>query len=226
MLVLALILFSSYHSSVRALDFVAPDWHAFTWKKAVEKEGILIETSTFNNSDFTAVKSSMRVKARLNDIANLVLFIDGCHDKSTVCAKIENIRHIDQQNYYQYVVSKFPWPLKKRDMFLKIRVHQEANTGVITVQGKSYQDDYVSKKRYIRINDMDLQWKVIPQKAGEVLIEHYIHSDPGGIIPAWLFNDAVTSTPLATLGNIKRLLSLPKYQQKNLSFISEPPAEK
>lgn len=208
-------------NSVVAVEFTAPNWQAFSWKKIVEKKGVVIETAKFNQSRFTAVKSSMLVDARLNDVTNLVLFIDGCHEKSTVCDKIENIGSIDQQNYYQYVVSKFPWPLKKRDMFLKIRVQQEKISGIITVQGRSYQDGYGLNNRYIRIKDMDLQWKLIPQKQGGVLIEHYIHSDPGGIIPAWLFNDAVSSIPLATLGNIKRLLNLPKYQQRDVPFIVE-----
>ncbi len=219
--VFILVLLNIYSTSLLAIDSTTPDWQAFPWKKLVEKQGIMIEASQFGNSKFTAVKSSMLVKARLNDVANLVLFVDGCHEKSTVCERIEKVRFIDQTNYYQYVVSKFPWPLKKRDIFLKIRIHQEKNTGIVIVKGKSYQDEYVKNKRYIRINDMDLQWKLIPQNGGGVLIEHYIHSDPGGAIPAWLFNDAVTSTPLATLGNIKRLLSLPKYQNRDVAFIEE-----
>ena len=214
-------LWSLNHSSALAMDFVAPEWQTLQCKKIVEKKGITIETSQFNESNFKAVKSSMIVKARLNDVANLVLFVDGCDEQSTVCKKIEKVRFIDQQNYYQYVVSKFPWPLKRRDIFLKIRINQEDTTGIVTVQGKSYHDDYVKNKRYVRINNMDLQWKLTPQKGGGILIEHYIHSDPAGVIPAWLFNDAVTSVPLATFGNIKRLLTLPKYQQRDVPFIEE-----
>lgn len=204
------------------IDFIAPNWLGFSWEKIVEKNGIVIETAGFKGSKFTAVKSTMRIDARLNDVANLVLFIDGCHEKSTVCEKIKKINFIDSRHYSQYVLSKFPWPLKKRDMFLKIRIHQEKKSGIVTVQGKAYQNEDLNNTRYIRINDMDIQWRLIPQKEGKVLIEHYIHSNPGGIIPAWIFNDAVTSTPLATLGNIKRILSLPKYQQRDVPFIFEP----
>ena len=68
---------------------------------------------------------------------------------------------------------------------------------------------------------MNVQWKITPLHNGLVLIEHFSHSDPSGRVPAWVFNDAVASTPLKTLGNIRRLLALPKYQHRQIPFIKE-----
>ena len=195
-------------------------WQSLNWSELLKENEISIATAKVENSNFVAVKSSMQVNARLNDIAALILFMDGCHEGSTVCDKIEKTESQDLQNYFQYVVSKFPWPLKKRDIFLKIQVKQNEQ-GIITVDGRAFPDKLPENKRYVRIKKMDLQWKITPRTNGQVLIEHYIHSNPSGRIPAFLFNDAVASTPLGTLGNIKRLLALEKYQKRDIVFIDE-----
>ncbi len=200
--------------------FSAMDWQSLEWSELLTENGISIATAKREGSDFVAVKSSMRVEARLNDIAALVLFVDGCHEGTTVCEKIEKKESRDPQHYFQYVVSKFPWPLRKRDIFLRISVDQDTQ-GVIRVDGKAFPDKFPENKHYVRIKTMDLQWKITPEANGVVLIEHFIHSNPSGRVPAFLFNDAVASTPLKTLANIKRLLSLEKYQQRNIAFIQE-----
>jgi hypothetical protein len=196
------------------------DWPSLQWKELIDESEITIATAKLEYSSFVAVKSSMRVKARLNDIAALVLFVDGCHEGSTVCESIEKMSFQDPKNYFQYVVSKFPWPLKKRDIFLKINVNQD-NKGVITVTGKSIADKFPENSDYVRIRQMSLEWKVTPESEGQVLIEHFIHSDPSGRIPAWLFNEAVVSTPLKTLSNIKRLLAIENDHIVNIDFINE-----
>jgi len=190
------------------------------WELRSDKQGVKVQTSNYPNSNFLAVKTSMKVDARLQDITNLVLLNDGCHEGSSTCESVSKVREISPQNYYQYVVSNFPWPLRNRDMLLHVQVRQDEQGNVI-INGYSDPEKYALQEKLVRIKQMQVLWLLTPLNDGQVMIEHFIHSDPEGNIFSWVFNDAIDKVPLETFQNIRRLLEIPKYQNRSLSYINE-----
>ena len=62
---------------------------------------------------------------------------------------------------------------------------------------------------------------ITPIAKGRIKVEYTIRLDPGGDLPAWLFNLFVTKGPAESFENLKLQLNKPQYTNVHLPFITE-----
>jgi hypothetical protein len=82
--------------------------------------------------------------------------------------------------------------------------------------------DYVpEKKDIVRVKHSEGKWIITPESNGYLRVEYTLRTDPGGDIPAWLFNMFVTRGPLESFEKLQQQIKKPAYDKVNLPFITD-----
>jgi len=98
---------------------------------------------------------------------------------------------------------------------------QDKDSGIVYTTSKASADKYPSKENFIRIRSFDSSYKLTPIEGGIIEIEYYMRVDPGGILPNWLINLAVTKGPINTIKSLFELIETQKYRDSQVSNIIE-----
>jgi len=132
-----------------------------------------------------------------------------------------NLKKAKTTFMFYYSIADFPWPLFDRDAIFTTHFYQDKETGIV------YGSSFCSKeakplvKGLVRIETTDVTTIVEPLGNGMVKIDQRIRTDPGGNIPAWVVNMALTAGPFQNYENMKEYIKKPKYRDAELSYINE-----
>ncbi|MFC2176558.1 hypothetical protein ACFLR1_06285, partial [Bacteroidota bacterium] len=89
----------------------------------------------------------------------------------------------------------------------------------VTVAATMVNGKYPVQEDFVRLTKGGGSWKFKRIDANHTALEYYYLGDPGGTVPGWLANTAVTDSPFQMLLNLHKLVKLERYQGKNFSFI-------
>lgn len=100
----------------------------------------------------------------------------------------------------------FPFPVKDRELTVSSRQWM--------VDGTFYSKSSAVKSgdqsdNYTPIEHFESSWEVKESKRGLLDIVYEVTTEPGGEIPAWLYNMAVYQGPFQTMKNLKELVEEP-----------------
>jgi hypothetical protein len=90
---------------------------------------------------------------------------------------------------------------------------RQKENGVIEIQSHAVKGLIVNNPKRVRILNMQSTWRLTPEKTGGVKIELWGQGDPGGYLPAVLFNYNVPSGPALTLKFFRQMLVRDKYNE-------------
>lgn len=187
-------------------DLTEYDWIQYEWLTLKQQEGVSLATTKIPNSKFLAIKTQMVVKSDLASVLAETLDVDSFPLWVKYCVEAKVI-HRDQSksSFTQYTVSRPPWPLKRRDVLMDVRI-QYQDTEKIIITGKVSDREYPKPKGTVRIDNVRAVWKFTLLDDGIVNVENFIHADPGGVIPAWLNNRLMVNSPLKTFIALRKRL--------------------
>lgn len=181
------------------------------WKLVEEKEGIKVYTRNPSNSDFKEI----RIKANFEgDIDSFLHKLNTPYSYTQwvyKCTEGKMLEQIDSQEFYYYTVSNMPFPVKDRDMV--VRCKQWKDTKGIFYSSSTAAPNFIpNKKDLVRIPYFKSEWKITPLPDKEILVDYTALADPGGSLPAWIVNLAVTTGPLKTMQQLIKSVNckLPK----------------
>ncbi|HXB95523.1 MAG TPA: START domain-containing protein, partial [Puia sp.] len=191
------------------------------WALKNDKDGIKVYTRTFPDSKFKAIRVELELETTLSRMVAVLLDVNSGADwiygtKSSVLLK-----KVSPTELYYYSEVNIPWPFDNRDFIARLRVTQDSVTKVVTIDGPTVADYLPPKKDIVRVTQSEGKWVITPVGKDHVRIEYTLRTDPGGDIPAWLFNLFVTKGPTESFGNLKEQLKKPTYAQVHLPFIVE-----
>ena len=168
------------------------------WKLVREDEGINVfsrigETSSIKEIRITcSVKSSMEhLESFLSDVPKYADWVYKC-DTSLLLKQISNTEII------YYITLNFPFPMTDRDLVIHSK-HSIDSLGVYRSHSKASTEFPTEASDFIRISQFESTWEITPQSEGNLFIDYFAHSDPGGDIPAWLINMAIDQGPYNTM---------------------------
>lgn len=190
-----------------------------SWQLAVEKEGIKVYTSTVAGSKIKAIKVQCQLQARASDVVALLLDVESAPDWIYHTKSCQLIRRVSPSELYYHSEVSLPWPAENRDFVAHLKVTQNAQSKVITIDGPSVGGMVPVSKGVVRVKDSKGKWVLTPQAVNRVAVEYTLHVDPGGAIPTWLINMFATQGPLDIIKQMKVQLKKPKYQGNHLPFI-------
>ena len=191
-----------------------------SWKLKKDIEGIKVYLRASKSSALKELKTVTRYKASLTSIVQLVSDKESYPKWVYGCSKSYYLKRIKDNESYHYQETDTPWPLSNRDLIVHNIVLQDSATRVVTIQSTGYPDYIPQKQGIVRVPHFHAYWKFTPLPKNEVEAEYVMSLDPGGEIPDWVVNLAVSEGPVKTLKNMQELLSHDR-SHKNLSYIKD-----
>ena len=131
------------------------------------------------------------------------------------------VEEIDDNNWKYYNYTDTPWPVSNRDYYTSVILIQNEIDYSITITSVAIPDYEPEIDGCVRISYIESVWVFNPIGNGSVHISFELEVDPGGNIPAWLINFAVSKGPYNTMIGLIKELNAEKYQDVHLDYIDE-----
>ncbi len=185
-----------------------------------ETEGIKIYVRPSQHSNLKELKTVTRYKTSLSNLVALIADKESYPKWVYGCSKSYILKRVKENETYHYQQTDTPWPLSNRDMVVHNIVLQDSVSKVVTIKSKGYPEYIPHNASVVRVPEFSAYWKFTPLPNDEVEVEYFMSLDPGGEIPDWVVNIAVSEGPVKTLKNMEALLR--RYNlHKNLSYIKD-----
>jgi hypothetical protein len=180
------------------------DLKAQKWEFAKEKDGIKIYTRKEDGGTLKSFKGAAVLHTEMNKVCALLGNAKSFDwwDKDITEIKVLSF---DPGKYIQYyLVYDVPWPLSDRDLVVDARITVDPVSGAETILAKPLSNVIPEKPDLIRIKKYWQKWTVTPMATGivQVTLEGFV--DPGGSVPAWLYNMVITETPLKVIREVRK----------------------
>ncbi|MCX6249592.1 MAG: START domain-containing protein [Bacteroidetes bacterium] len=177
--------------------------YAQSWEFIKEKDGIRIYTRPEANSSLKSFKGeatlhtqTAKVFELLGNVTNTSWWDENVKDlKVLAYDKDKLIRY--------YLVYHVPWPLEDRDLCVESRITTDPVTGIRIIFAQPLLNTVPEKPDKIRIKKYWQKWTVEPlgNNLVHVTLEGFV--DPGGFVPAWLYNMVITDAPLKVIHGVQ-----------------------
>ncbi len=175
------------------------------WALEKREDGITIYTRQADDLLYKEFKAEMTVNASAEKVLDILLDADNFKNWMPGCRNSRLITKLEDNQQYNYVESRFPFPFENRDMVYKTAYTTSGDTEQITmVANPGYIEEY---KNITRIKIINGKWEVIPQGGDKVLIRHQLYMEPGGSIPVWLVNLKIADHPYDTFKNLREFIN-------------------
>lgn len=191
------------------------------WKLKNEKDGIKVYVGAVPDSKFKAIKVDCELNTTLSQLVKVLLDVKTCPEWVDHTKSCTLIKQVSPSELYYYSEINIPWPAQNRDFVAHLKVHQNPETKVVTVDGPAVDGFVPEKDGIVRVHSSKGLWILTPVKKGWVKVAYTLQTDPGGAIPAWLVNMLVASGPMKSFQALKLQLKKPGYQHTELSFIKD-----
>lgn len=172
------------------------------WEFVKEKEGVRIYTRKEQNTAVKSFKGEAMLHRKYENVINLV---GNPHNQDWWADDIKGLRVLlfEKDRHVQYyLIYDVPWPLSDRDLVVDAIMSTDPVTGARSVEAKAIPDALPEKPGLVRIRNYWQKWTITPVKPGLVQVVLEGAADPGGSIPAWLYNMVITETPLKVIRNL------------------------
>jgi hypothetical protein len=191
------------------------------WDLKTENEGIKVYTKTFPDSKFKAIRVDMDLRAGLSQIVALLMDVNAGTRWVYATKTSILLKQISPSELVYYSEVKLPWPLSNRDFIARLKVSQDAKTKVVTIDGPVIPDYVPVKDGIVRVTKSEGKWVITPTGPHHVKVVYILRMDPGGDLPAWLFNLFVTKGPSESFKSLQEELKKPVYERAHLNYIED-----
>lgn len=171
----------------------SPDWTIYAHRKAGSKFKEFKIVGTINVTPEKAVQA---------------LWEKTEHSEKYLTEKDGSIKVLSksEKEALVYSVYNLPFPFKDREMCERFLFFVDQETGIHKI---SWQEDWelapAPKKNAVRMPVARGSWEFIPIEAGRSSATYIVHAEPGGSIPAWMVNAAVSKGLPAELESIEKI---------------------
>lgn len=168
------------------------------WKLVKETTEIKVYTRSTSSSDFKEI----RIKA--NFIGEIDSFLNKLNTPQSYtqwvykCTEGKVLEKVNTEEFYYYTVSNMPYPVQDRDMVVRCKQWKDGD-GVIHSSSEATPNFIPKKKNLVRIPYFKSEWKITPLPNRKIMVDYTALTNPGGSLPAWIVNLAITTGPLKTM---------------------------
>ena len=132
------------------------------------------------------------------------------------------VKSVSEKELFYYFASDAPWPLKDRDLVIRMQISQDSTSGIVRIETNSVNGFVSERENFVRIKNMSGLWVLTPLKSGFVKMEYFLTMELGGIVPDWLINYAMSYGPINTVTSLKKRVKQKNVKSmKRLDFIKE-----
>jgi ribosome-associated toxin RatA of RatAB toxin-antitoxin module len=181
------------------------------WQLSKDEEGIQVHVRNTSATGVKSFKGSMTINSRLNSIVALIEDTESYPRWLHNCKKANTLKKAGNNQVYNYIVTKMPWPVADRDAIVHSTHTQNNSTKQVLIELASEPNLAKRQPGLVRITTLLGQWRLTPLKHNQVNVIYEMNVDPGGNIPKWLVNAMAVDLPLYTLKKFRNVVKEAKY---------------
>jgi len=198
-------------------DVPAPD--SDEWVLRAEENGVRVYTLAHEDSNFRAFKAETLLHAPIDTVMAVMSTAESCLEWAHACKVSESLPGGTFSDRYAYSVTGMPWPVTDRDYVLHLLTSGKRG-GPVRMTMSAVPDRKPEVDGRLRVNHSETLYELVPR--GEWTQLTWVqHTDPEGSLPSWLVNSLLVDIPLDSLGKLREVVLLPKYQGYELVYDAE-----
>lgn len=179
------------------------------WNLIKQKDNIEVYTRYHDDSDFKEIRIITEFEAELDDFMGILNKAEDYTKWVYKCSEGKFLERLNEQEFIYYTVSDLPFPAVDRDLVIHSKQWKDEQ-GNIHSKSVGLQDYLPLNSAYVRIPFFESTWDIFPIGNGKIKVDYRAISHPGGFIPTWLVNMAITTGPVKTMEGLKILLNQEK----------------
>jgi hypothetical protein len=181
---------------------------AQNWDFIKEKDGIKIYTRKEPNSEIKSFRGIMEIKTTMERVSQLVGNVHNTDWWDKDVKEIKILYFEENKHFIYYLVYDVPWPLSDRDLCVDATVTMDPVKGTREIYAKPLDNKVPEKEDLVRIKNYYQKWTIQTLDKGMMRLTLEGKVDPGGSVPAWLYNMVITDAPLRVLGGVKEKVEI------------------
>lgn len=162
-----------------------------------------------------------QIDGRVAQIEAILADVPALPEWGSRISKARLIRR-DGAQAWIHIQYKLPYPLKPRDVVVK--TEREISDGAVTVRSRSVTDVLPPQPGVVRLRSVQSTWRLTPVANDQVKIELWGSAEPGGLIPALIYNYNLPDDALQTMRQLRRMSVREKYHDVGKSPDEVPKA--
>ncbi|MDW3652500.1 MAG: START domain-containing protein [Bacteroidia bacterium] len=187
------------------------------WKKEKEKDGITIYTRTSGGKDLKEFKAYMTLEARMSTVTAILTQASNYPNWVYKLSSTKKLKGNVPQGSWTYYTVSMPWPLTDRDGISATTASQKSD-GTVIIKQKSAPSFVPEKEDFVRLAQVDTEWKIEQLPEGKLKISYQSLADPGAL-PAWLVNLFLLDGPFETMKGLRKECKKESFIYANVPWI-------
>jgi hypothetical protein len=173
------------------------------WNFVKEKDEIKIYTRTEPNHSFKSFKGETIFHASMDKVCAM---LGNAMNRDWWDKNITGIKVIacEENKFIEYyLVYKMPWPISDRDLVAYTTIAIDPASRAKTYTADPLSNVVPENPDIERIHKYHQKWTIRPLEYGNVhvILDGYV--DPGGNVPAWLYNMIVSDAPFKSIHSLR-----------------------
>lgn len=191
------------------------------WKPVKSCNNIKAYVQKLPDSEIKRVKVETVLEVSLTELVAIIKDAENHNNWVFFSDRAEILEETDDCNWKYYGFTDTPWPVNNRDVITSVSLIQNKVDYSITITSIAIPDFLPKDEDCVRVKHLNAIWKLNPIGNGTVHISFELEIDPGGNIPLWLVNLAVTKGPLKTVEGLIEEINSKKYKNIKLDYVEE-----
>lgn len=175
------------------------------WKLIKDSQKIQVYVRTNDSTKYKEYKAVMVVKAPLEKVYQLIMNAEKLKKWNYQTSESYLVKKVSETEQVIYMENDMPWPVQNRDVVTRMKVQRPANN-ILKINLFPDPGAVPEKNRMIRIKNFSGYWYLEQSPGGTIVIQQ-MQGDPGGSLPAFLFNLFLTNGPFSTFLELNKALA-------------------
>lgn len=192
------------------------------WELFKSKDGIEVYLRESPGTNIREVLIRTRFQAPLAAVVSLINDVERFDEWQEHFQELKKLKVYSPTRYIYYNRVNFPWPITDREFVMSATMTQDPRTQKVVFHSEAVPDFLPPSDKYIRVPETISHWEITPARNGDLNLEYYLKSDPGGAIPAWVVNLALQTGPFKTMQRLREIAQSDAYRDVRLSYLAAP----
>lgn len=175
-----------------------------------QERGIQVFVETPAKNSYQSFYATTTIPASMNTVYAVLSDVRAMPEWIARMTVAREIKRQEPNQLWVQGVYKLPYPFKDREAVLYSQVQR--NPQAITIQTQAVTGFLTNDKSRVRLTEMNSRWQLTMISAQETKVELWGQGNPGGLMPAVLFNYNLADEPWQTLKNLRQMVKRKKYQ--------------
>jgi hypothetical protein len=185
------------------------------WTLVKAIDDLEVFTRSTVESKFKEVKINAKIQCSMSEIVAVLEDIDA--QKKWVMRTLE-VDMLEQRNagdFTYYLITDMPFPVRDRELIVD---HKRTLISENQVKIELLTSEYIltPHAEYVLIPYYSSTYLMKQSEDGWIDIHYHVKLDPGGILPAWLYNLAVAKGPISSFQGLFDIIHSGAYRDRTI----------